>query len=221
MKEQTVDYILNIQRGIAGEDRDTRIQKYVVPHDKYQNVLEALIHIYENEDSTLAFRMGCRYKTCGLCAMDINGIARMACLTKLSNDMTVKPLRNLPVIRDLVIDRRPFFLKLREYRIFIPHRDIRGLEQLRIPGEYRQLAKCRECLCCVSNYDAYKFGKSDFESPYIFVKIAQAHYDPRNLIDRKEQAKKLGVERYRQGAKIPCPFGVPIFETAIAPFLGM
>jgi len=153
--------------------------------------------------------------------MDINGIARMACLTKLSNDMTVKPLRNLPVIRDLVIDRRPFFLKLREYRIFIPHRDIRGLEQLRIPGEYRQLAKCRECLCCVSNYDAYKFGKSDFESPYIFVKIAQAHYDPRNLIDRKEQAKKLGVERYRQGAKIPCPFGVPIFETAIAPFLGM
>jgi succinate dehydrogenase / fumarate reductase iron-sulfur subunit len=216
-----VDYILNIQRGIPGKDQDTKIQKYVVPHDKYQNVLEALIHIYENEDSTLAFRMGCRYKTCGLCAMDINGTARMACLTKLSNDMTVKPLRNLPVIRDLVIDRRPFFLKLREYRIFIPHRDIRGLEQLRIPEDYRQLAKCRECLCCVSNYGAYKFGKSDFESPYIFVKIAQAHYDPRNLINRKEQAKKLGVERYRQGAKIPCPFGVPIFETAIAPFLGM
>lgn len=216
-----MDYILNIQRGIPGKDQDTKIQKYVVPHDKYQNVLEALIHIYENEDSTLAFRMGCRYKTCGLCAMDINGTARMACLTKLSNDMTVKPLRNLPVIRDLVIDRRPFFLKLREYRIFIPHRDIRGLEQLRIPEDYRQLAKCRECLCCVSNYGAYKFGKSDFESPYIFVKIAQAHYDPRNLINRKEQAKKLGVERYRQGAKIPCPFGVPIFETAIAPFLGM
>jgi len=216
-----VDYILNIQRGIPGKDQDTKIQKYVVPHDKYQNVLEVLIHIYENEDSTLAFRMGCRYKTCGLCAMDINGTARMACLTKLSNDMTVKPLRNLPVIRDLVIDRRPFFLKLREYRIFIPHRDIRGLEQLRIPEDYRQLAKCRECLCCVSNNDVYEYDKSDFESPYIFVKIAQAHYDPRNLINRKEQAKKLGVERYRQSAKIHCPFGVPIFETAIAPFLGM
>jgi len=192
----------------------------MVPRGKYQNVLEALIHIYENEDSTLAFRMGCRYKTCGLCAMDINGTARLACLTKLSDEMTVKPLRGLPVIRDLVIDRRPFFQKLRQYRIFIPHRDLSEPEQLQIPEEYRQLAKCRECLCCVSNYDAYEFGKANFESPYIFVKIAQAHYDPRNLIDRKEQAKNLGVERYPQDAKIPCPFGVPIFETAIDPFLG-
>jgi succinate dehydrogenase/fumarate reductase iron-sulfur protein len=182
-------------------------------------VLEALCHVYDKIDSTLAFRMGCRYKTCGLCAIEIDGKPRMACLTKLKKEMVLRPLPKLPVVRDLVVDRREFFRKLRQYKLFIPDRELFEPERFVVPEAFRQMAQCHECLCCVSGYAPYRPDCADFESPYIFVKIAQLHYDPRDRMDRREQAKALGVDHYRKVKHIPCPFGVPIVEVAIKPFL--
>jgi len=211
--------ILQIKRGIPTSSDYPYVQTYSLPGNKYYSVLEALIHIREDIDSTLAFRLGCRYKTCGLCAMEINGKPRIACLTKLRRQMTLGPLKGLPVVRDLVIDRRSFFEKIREYSIFIQPRNLLDPEQLNIPDALKQLARCRECLCCISGYHPYVFGKSEFESPYIFVKIAQAYYDPRDVIDRKEQARILGIEHYKGIKNIPCPFGVPIVKSAIMPLM--
>ena len=195
------------------------MQRYAVPRGEYRNVLEALCHVYEQEDSTLAFRVGCRYKTCGLCAIEIDGLPGIACLTGLKDEMVLRPLSKLPVVRDLVVDRRGFFSKLRRYRLFIPDRDLAEPERLSLPKAYRQLAQCRECLCCVSGYEPYRPGVTAFESPYVFVKLAQMHHDPRDVLDRRAQARELGIEHYREVAHIPCPFGVPIVKAALQPLL--
>lgn len=212
-------HVLHIQRGVPAEGREPTSRTYQVPKGEYRKVLEALAHIYENQDSTLAFRMGCRYKTCGLCAMQIDGKPKIACLTELKDEMTIGPLKNLPVVRDLVIDRRVFFQKLREYELFLPEEKLSELPRLKIPPSYRHLAQCRECLCCVAAHEPYQAGAAGFESLYIFVKLAQLHFDPRNRLDRKEQARELGIEHYRQVKAIPCPFGISIIKEAIRPLM--
>jgi succinate dehydrogenase/fumarate reductase-like Fe-S protein len=123
------------------------------------------------------------------------------------------------VVRDLVTDRRVFFEKLRQYELFLPEQELGRLPRLKMPPSYRHLAQCRECLCCVAAYEPYRLGASDFESPYIFVKLAQLHFDPRDRKDRLKQARELGIEHYRRVKAIPCPFGISIAREALRPLM--
>jgi fumarate reductase iron-sulfur subunit len=79
-------------------------------------VLDVVTHIQRHLDPTLAYRFACRVGMCGSCAMTVNGVPRWTCRTHvdrvLKNDsLSIAPLRNLPVIRDLVTDMREFFDK--------------------------------------------------------------------------------------------------------------
>ena len=78
-------------------------------------VLDALFHVLEKQDGSLAFRYSCRSAVCGSCAMFINGRQRLACKTQISTlgrNITIGPLPHLPIIRDLVVDLEPFFHKI-------------------------------------------------------------------------------------------------------------
>ena len=81
--------------------------KYTIPYADKMRVMDALNYIRENIDSSLAFRWSCRYYAkCGTCAVMINGKPGLTCLEPARDGMTVAPLDNFPVIRDLVVDRR-------------------------------------------------------------------------------------------------------------------
>src|SRR5215467_10265549 len=83
-----------------------------VPYRKGMRVLDALAWIAENEAPDLAFRWFCGSKMCGSCALRMNGREVLACWEAVEPDMTIEPLRNLSVIRDLVVDRAPFDAKV-------------------------------------------------------------------------------------------------------------
>lgn len=197
-------------------------QEYQVPWEKGDTVLLALSYVYEELDPTLAFRFGCRYKKCGLCAIEVDGRARLACLTKLKEETEVSPLRNLPIARDLAIDRGFLLQRLAELKLYIPEQ-----EDLREPGiiieaiQHKRLMGCVECLSCLSTCPHYDYRNPGFGGPYLFVKLAQLHFDPRNALDRKVQARKIGIERCKDcrywGRCVPCTSGVPIFKDAIGP----
>ena len=92
------------------------LQTFEVPRFPSQTVLDVVTHIQRHLDSTLAYRYACRVGMCGSCAMTVNGVPRWTCRTHVDrvakNDaLEVRPLRNLPVIRDLVADMRTFFDK--------------------------------------------------------------------------------------------------------------
>jgi fumarate reductase iron-sulfur subunit len=89
---------------------------YRVPALENQTVLDVVTWIQRNGDPSLSYRFACRVGMCGSCAMTINGIPRWTCRTHVrdvSKDgaLTIEPLRNLPVIKDLVCDMSVFFEK--------------------------------------------------------------------------------------------------------------
>ena len=87
-----------------------------VPAFESQTVLDVVSWVQQHADPTLSYRFACRVGMCGSCAMMVNGVPRWTCRTHISkvldgNNVTIGPLRNLPVIKDLVVDMDPFFDK--------------------------------------------------------------------------------------------------------------
>jgi fumarate reductase iron-sulfur subunit len=96
--------------------RGDSYQEFEVPRQPSQTVLDVVTYIQRALDPTLAYRFACRVGMCGSCAMTVNGVPRWTCRTHVDkvvrNDkLEISPLRNLPVIRDLVVDMREFFDK--------------------------------------------------------------------------------------------------------------
>ena len=92
------------------------LQAFDVPRYPSQTVLDVVTHIQRRLDPTLAYRYACRVGMCGSCAMTVNGAPRWTCRTHVDkvaqgNELTIAPLRNLPIVRDLVTDMRTFFDK--------------------------------------------------------------------------------------------------------------
>ncbi|CUF34101.1 Hypothetical protein, putative [Bodo saltans] len=96
-----------------------RIESY--EFDKTQDfmVLDLLTAIKAHQDPTLAFRASCCEGVCGSCAMIINGINSLACVTFAQHVTTVGPLPNFPIIKDMVVDLRGFFRQYEYIRPFV------------------------------------------------------------------------------------------------------
>jgi fumarate reductase iron-sulfur subunit len=93
-----------------------RFREFDVPRHPSQTVLDVVTYIQRALDPTLAYRYACRVGMCGSCAMTVNGEPRWTCRTHVdrvvkNDSVSVGPLRNLPVIRDLVTDMSGFFDK--------------------------------------------------------------------------------------------------------------
>ena len=93
-----------------------RFEDFEVPRRESQTVLDAVTYIQRHLDPTLSYRFACRVGMCGSCAMTVNGKPRWTCRThvdKVARDgrLTIGPLANLPIVKDLVADMREFFDK--------------------------------------------------------------------------------------------------------------
>ena len=87
---------INIQRD--------RLTGYDVSAAEGSTLLEVLKYIKTKLDATLSYSSGCRSSVCGSCAMRVNGREVLACSYKVNDGDIIEPLKNLPVIRDLVVD---------------------------------------------------------------------------------------------------------------------
>jgi succinate dehydrogenase / fumarate reductase iron-sulfur subunit len=137
-------------------------QQFTVPSSRGTTVLEGLIYIKENLDSTLAFRTSCRMGICGSCGMLINSYPHLACHTQIeefhSNTLTIRPLPNLSIIKDLVVDLTPMFHNHKSIKPYILRQDEQEMENptaefAQIPQElndFLQFAYCIKCGICVS-----------------------------------------------------------------------
>ena len=100
---------------------DGRSIEFEAPQRANQTVLDVVTWIQRHRDPTLAYRFSCRVGMCGSCAMTVNGKPRWTCRThvaKVAQDsrLTIGPLRNLPIVKDLVCDMTVFFDKWRDAR---------------------------------------------------------------------------------------------------------
>lgn len=95
---------------------DGEFQSFRLPARENQTVLDVVTEIQRGQEPTLAYRYACRVGMCGSCAMTVNGEPRWTCRTRISavgkdGTLTLEPLRNLPVVKDLVVDMTAFFDK--------------------------------------------------------------------------------------------------------------
>ncbi len=150
--------VVDIWRG--GEDGG--FQTYRVPRRENQTVLDVVTFTQRHLDPTLAYRFACRVGMCGTCAMTVNGVPRWTCRTRASRvarrgRIRIAPLRNLPVIKDLVCDMTPFFDKWRGAAgSFVPSDPDSG-EFARVAPESperRAAAAAIECVGCGVCYSA-------------------------------------------------------------------
>ncbi|HEC49799.1 MAG TPA: 2Fe-2S iron-sulfur cluster binding domain-containing protein, partial [Candidatus Desulfofervidus auxilii] len=103
--------IFFIQRFSAAKDKRPYWQKYVLECKPSWVVLDAL-EVIHRKDLSLAYRRACRHGICGSCAININGINRLACETRLADlpdKIKIRPLPGFSIIRDLVVDLTPVY----------------------------------------------------------------------------------------------------------------
>ncbi len=176
---------------------------YKLPVPKGMTILEALQFIKDNLDPTLSFRAFCRSAICGSCAVKINGFPKLACKTQVLNEvekfgtdiLTVEPIDNFPVIRDLIVDWEPAIEKLREvYPYLIPDPEVVPHtleEESRVyPGELKKFDIFTDCILCTSCYSACTAVKIDEEygGPFQLARSYRFAVDPRDAL-KKERAK--------------------------------
>jgi fumarate reductase iron-sulfur subunit len=143
---------VRVWRGAA----DGRFQAFEVPRHASQTVLDVVTHVQRTLDPTLAYRFACRVGMCGSCAMTVNGVARWTCRTHVDKvaeggALEIAPLRNLPVVRDLVTDMREFFDKWARAKGQFEGTQTRADEFARIAPDgaaRKQVDAAIECIGC-------------------------------------------------------------------------
>src|SRR3954467_9497260 len=129
---------LEVTRYRPEQETEPTVQAYDVPLRREWAVLDGLNYVKDQLDGTLSYRWSCRMGICGSCGMTVNGEPKLTCATFLSNyapgPVAVEPLRNFPVIRDLVVEIGDFMRKLERVKPWI----IRDPDEPEPAGEYLQ-----------------------------------------------------------------------------------
>jgi succinate dehydrogenase iron-sulfur subunit len=164
--ESTAESItLRVTRYRPEQEAEPTSQDYDVPLRKEWSVLDGLNYVKDELDGTLSYRWSCRMGICGSCGMTVNGEPKLTCGTFLTDlapgPVRVEPLRNFPVIRDLVVELGDFMRKLVKVKPWI----VRESEQLVSEGEYlqtpeelddyKQYSMCINCMLCYAACPIY------------------------------------------------------------------
>jgi len=151
--------------------RQGRYESYTVPLRASQTVLDVVTFVQRYIDPTLSYRFACRVGVCGSCAMTVNGAPRWTCRThvsKVAGDgrLEIGPLENLPVIKDLTTDMRPFFEKWQQAKgVFTPSATRHEpLAKIRPDSPARMAAdaaiECINCGICHSACDTVRWNEA-------------------------------------------------------------
>ena len=154
--------ILKIQRFNPDTDEAPYFQEYTVDADPNERLLDALMQVKRFQDGSLGFRKSCAHGVCGSDAMRISGKDGLACKTLIKevavNDgdtVTVQPLRNLPVQRDLIVDQSDFFKKYRAIKPYLINDEpVAEKERLQSQAERMAFDDTTNCILCASCYSA-------------------------------------------------------------------
>ncbi len=117
-------------------------------------VLDAVIKIKNEVDSTLAFRRSCREGVCGSCAFNIGGTNTLACTSFIDDykgDIAIYPLPHMPVVKDLVPDLSQAYAQLASVEPWLKTKTAAPeRERLQSPEDREGLDGLWECVLCFS-----------------------------------------------------------------------
>ncbi|WP_229400693.1 succinate dehydrogenase/fumarate reductase iron-sulfur subunit [Micromonospora okii] len=215
-----------------GDENGGDLQDYQVEVNEGEVVLDIIHRLQATEAPDLACRWNCKAGKCGSCSMEINGMPKLGCMTRMSTfeeneTVTVTPLRTFPVVRDLVTDVSFNYEKARETPAFAPPAGV-------APGDYRmqqvdversqEFRKCIECFLCQNVCHVvrdHEENKQAFSGPRYFIRAAELDMHPLDAkTDRKEYAQSdmgLGFCNITKCCTEVCPEHIKITDNGIIP----
>ena len=138
-----------------GMEEEKKYVQYNVPAEKWTTVLDAILEVKKYFDHSIGVRYSCRQATCGSCGMIINGRPRLACFTKIdeldSDIVTVEPMKNFPIVRDLAVKFDSMLATHRKLKPFVIRDDVdepEGKELLQTPEELEKFVQFSGCIKC-------------------------------------------------------------------------
>jgi succinate dehydrogenase / fumarate reductase iron-sulfur subunit len=199
-----------------------RIQDYHLEVEPSNTILDCINRIKWEQDGTLAFRKNCRNTICGSCSMRINGRSALACKENVGSELarlersapfdpnrndhapaaslpvlTLAPLGNMPVIKDLVVDMKGFWdnLKAVDPYVSTAARQVPEREFLQTPEERSRLNQTGNCILCGACYSECNARgvNPNFVGPHA---LAKAY---RMVADSRDQTTESRLEKYNHG----------------------
>ena len=136
-------------------------------------VLDALIRIKNEVDSSLTFRRSCREGICGSCAMNIDGVNTLACtqaIADIKGEVRIFPLPHLPVIKDLVPDLSNFYAQYASVKPWLQTRTPAPPDRERVqsPSDQEKVDRpsaCILCACCSTSCPSYWWNSDRYLAP--------------------------------------------------------
>jgi len=144
------------------QDGERHYQSFQMEVNPDEYVLDGIERIWAFHDHSLNYRHACHHSTCGACGMVVNGVEKLTCITPIRSVtrdggvIKVEPLRNFPVISDLVVDMSHFYQKLEKTHAS----QVAELKDACLPferklqsrsdGNFERLVDCLECGLCIS-----------------------------------------------------------------------
>ena len=210
---------LEVARYRPETDTEPAFQQYEVPLRGDWVILDALNHVKDTLDGSLSFRWSCRMGICGSCGMTVNGEPKLTCATFVSSyapgPVRVEPLKNFPVIRDLIIDMTDFMDKLKAVKPWIireKEKPVSEGEYLQTPDQlkdYKQFSQCINCMLCYAACPVYGL-EHDFVGPAAIALGHRYNLDSRDEGNQQRQhviASKEGIWEctYIGECSVVCP----------------
>ncbi|KAI9484104.1 MAG: succinate dehydrogenase iron-sulfur subunit, partial [Benjaminiella poitrasii] len=159
-------------------------------------ILDALIKIKNEQDSTLTFRRSCREGICGSCAMNIDGGNTLACISKIKTDTDkstkIYPLPHMDIVKDLVPDLTHFY---RQYKSIEPYLKQKtpppaGKENLQSIEDRKKLDglyECILCACCSTSCPSYWWNQEEYLGPAVLLQAFRWMVDSRDQFGRERR----------------------------------
>lgn len=180
---------IDILRYRPEEDNEPFTQSFEVPYSADMSILEALQYIKDHLDSTISFRWSCRMAICGSCGMMVNGVPKLGCKSFLRdsypNKITLEPLANFPIERDLVVVMDDFINKLEEIQPYIiadkevPLSAGPNKQTPQQMEKFKQFSMCINCGLCYSACPQYALDNK-FMGPAALALLARYNRDSRD-----------------------------------------
>ena len=213
-----------IYRWDPEKNQNPRLDEYQMDQKKCgPMVLDALIKIKNEIDTTLTFRRSCREGVCGSCAMNIDGVNTLACIKpieEIKGDIKIYPLPHMKVIKDLVPDLSLAYKQLESIKPWLEKNtkdenlssnNLKETKQLpqdreKLDGQW----ECVLCFCCSTSCPSYWWNSDEFLGPAVLLQVARWVNDSRDN-KRKERLKTINdsMKLYRCHTIMNCTSSCP------------
>ncbi len=219
---------LKVWRGEKGKGE---LKEYTVEVGEGMVVLDAIHRIQAEQENDLAVRWNCKAGKCGSCSVEINGMPKLACMTRMNSypadkPITVTPIKSFPNMKDLVCDvswnykqneriapLQPDPAKKTDKGYVMMQEDVERVQEFR---------KCIECYLCQNVCHVLRDHdkKSGFVGPRFMVRLASLEMHPLDTADRIPEIKDEFGSGYCNITKCcteVCPEDIKITDNAIIP----